>query len=397
MVRWFAARFFTGGVVLAMVVLALTALSGCRATLSPLAPKTEAQRTEELLADVAALGLVLGDPLALPPEVLERAMNAMGPRGTVSERMRRLANWLVEPGGLHFRYDAMQTLTASAAYQARTGDCLSYAHLFNALARSMKVPMEYVRFRTPHSYEERAGQFIVVTHVASLFDRDRETILVDLSGEQHSYRSDYQRLTDREALVLHISNLSMAALGRGELTRAERLSRRLLEEAPQLVDLHNNLGAVLLRRHRFGEALELLQAALRRFPSNVQLYVNASLAARGLGDSALAAELAAKADAPWTDPFVPFVRGAQMIDEGRLEQGVALLRGVVERNPESATFQLYLARGLLLLGKRKEAVDAFTRASQLDHRHPLLAPMSAQLGWPMGPPPPGSGRRQLAR
>lgn len=393
-------RFFTRGmVVVALIGLALLGLAGCRASLSPLVPpKTEAQRIEELLADVAELGLTLGDPLALPPEVLERAASAMGPRGTVSERMKRLANWLVDADGLHFRYDAMQTLTASAAYQARTGDCLSYAHLFNALARSMQVPMEYVRFRTPHSYEERAGQFIVVTHVASLFDRDRETILVDLSGEQHSaYRSDYQRLTDREALVLHLSNLSMAALGRGEITRAERLSRRLLAEAPHLVDLHNNLGAVLLRRHRFAETLELLQAALRRFPSNVQLYVNASLAARGLGDPALAAELAAKADAPWTDPFVPFVRGAQMIDEGRLEEGVALLRSVVERTPESATFQLYLARGLLLLGKRKEAVDAFTRASKLDHRHPLLAPVSAQLGWPMGPPPPGSGRRQISQ
>jgi Flp pilus assembly protein TadD len=356
---------------------------GCGAAAPrPLAPKTEAQKMAQLLVDVAAQGVVLGDPLALPPELVTRAAREIGPRGSVVDRVHRLARWMSAPEGLAFRYDPLLTLTAAAAYQARAGDCLSYAHLFNALARSLGIHVEYVRFRSPSSYEERGGQLVVVSHVASLHERDRETILVDLSGEQlSSYRSDYQRLSDREALVLHVSNLAMAALGRGEVTRAERLSRRLLAEAPHLPDLHNNFGAVLLRRHQYAEALGFLRRSIRRFPTHVQLYVNASLAAQGAGDPALAAELSAKAEAPWTDPFVPFIRGAQLIDDGRVEEGVKLLQKVVRVHPQSATFQLHLARGLLQLGQRKQAMAAFTRASVLDPRHPMLMPLAIQLDW----------------
>jgi tetratricopeptide (TPR) repeat protein len=172
----------------------------------------------------------------------------------------------------------------------------------------------------------------------------------------------------------------MAELGRGVVARPERLLRILLAAAPQLPDLHNNLGAVLVHRKRYGEALVVLQEALARFPSYVPLYVNASLAARGLGHTALADQLTAKAQAPWTDPFIPFVRGARLVEEGRVAEGVAVLRQVVKLSPASATFQAHLARGLLALGKRKEALVAFGRARELDPRHPMLFALARDLG-----------------
>lgn len=365
----------------AVLVAGWLALAGCAAAPPPL--ESPAQRLAKLLAEVRAEGVELGDPQTLDPAVVKLADDEIGRRGTVPDRLRRLSDWLSDRRGVAFRYDEQQTLTAAQAWEARAGDCLSYAHLFNALAASLQVPMEYVRYRAPSAYQERNGQFVVVSHVASLYDRDRETILVDLSGEELSpLRSDYERLTIDEAMALHVSNLAMARLGRGEVEGPERLIRLLLARAPQLPDLHNNLGAVLVHRQRYAEALTVLQRAIASFPSYVPLYINAALAARGAGKERLADELTAKAQAPWTDPFVPFVRGARLLEEGRAAEGVAVLRKVVKMSPDSATFQVHLARGLIALGQRKEALAAFTRARKLDPRHPLLYALSQQLGVP---------------
>lgn len=354
-------------------------LVGCAAAAPPL--ETPGQRLARLLTAVQAEGLALGEPQLLAGAVLAEAHDEIGVRGTAAERLRHLSDWLSDRDGVGFRYDERLTLTAGEAWRQRAGDCLSYAHLFNALAASLRIPMDYVRYRAPSTYQERDGQFVVISHVASLYDRDRETILVDLSGEELSpLRSDYERLDIDEAMALHVSNLAMAELGRGAVERPERLLRLLLAAAPQLPDLHNNLGAILVHRQRYAEALEVLRHALARFPSYVPLYINAALAARGLGRDQLADELTAKAQAPWTDPFIPFVRGARLVEEGKLAEGVAMLRQVVKLSPRSATFQAHLARGLLALGERKEALAAFGRARQLDPRHPMLFALARDLG-----------------
>lgn len=360
-------------------LLAAVALLGCATAPPP--SETPAQRLSRLLIAVSAEGIALPEPQALAPAVLALAHEEIGVRGSVPDRLRHLSAWLSDRNGVAFRYDERLTLTAAEAWQHRAGDCLSYAHLFNALAASLRIPMDYVRYRAPSAYQERDGQFVVISHVASLYDRDRETILVDLSGEELSpLRSDYERLDVHEAMALHVSNLAMAELGRGEVERPERLLRLLLAGAPQLPDLHNNLGAVLVHRQRYAEALAVLQHAIDRFPSYVPLYVNAALAARGLGKTKLADELTAKAQAPWTDPFIPFVRGARLVEAGQVAEGVAVLREVAKLHPGSATFQAHLARGLLALGQKKEALAVFNRARALDPRHPMLFLLARDLG-----------------
>jgi Tfp pilus assembly protein PilF len=360
------------------LALALVLALGCGC--ATLTPRSEAERVAALVAAVRGQGIELGDPRWLPLEARTRVQDEVGRVGTVAERLRRLSRWLGDPEGLGFHYDELHTRTAAQAWAARSGDCLSYAHLFNALARWLGVPMSYVRYRAPRSYEERNGQFLVVSHVASLYDEDRETILVELTGELLSaQRSDYERLSDEEAVALHLSNLAMARLGEGDAEIAERVLRVALVEMPQLSDLHNNLGATLLHRQRYEEALAVLQRAIKRFPSYVSLYVNAALAAKGAGHQALAAQLAARARAPWTDPFVPFVRGAWLLERGEAAEAVAVFRQVVAKSPASATFQIWLARGLLAVGDRKQARLAFERARKLDPRHPLLAALWRQL------------------
>jgi Tfp pilus assembly protein PilF len=363
-------------------LVAIAALAGACACAS-LRPRSDAQRLAELLTEVRAQGVSIADPLWLAPEVLSSVEQQIGPRGSALQRLLRLSDWLSDSDGLGFRYDALKTRTASEAWSARSGDCLSYAHLFNALARHLELPMMYVRYRSPRGYEERDGQFVVISHVASLYERDRDSILVELSNEDFDpHRSDYERLRDDQAAALHVSNLAMQRLGPDEINNTERLLRVLVAHDPELAELHNNLGAVLLRNHRYQEALRVLQQAIHRFPSVVSLYVNASLAAKAAGNLALADQLAATANEPWTDPFIPFTKAARLFESEQLAEAVQLFERVVKLNPRSATFQAWLARGLAATGKITKARAAWQRARELDPRHPMLESLRVSLQIP---------------
>jgi Flp pilus assembly protein TadD len=351
------------------ILLALVLLCGCAA----IRQRGDGRRLSALIEEARAHNLALPDPLTLDPAIAERVLQQVSREGTELERIRRLHRWLRDSSGLGFRYDALHTRTANDAWAARTGDCLSYAHLFNALARSLQVPVNYVRYREAQTYEERNGQFLVVSHVASLYNDYRVTVLVDLTGGTPSSRvSDYELLGDDEAAALHYSNLAMEQLAAGDTATPERLLRLLVERTPKLPEIHNNLGAVLLRQGRSQEALVVLQAAIARFPDFVPLYVNGALAARGSGQDALSDELAEKARSSWTDPFLPFVRGTWLLDRGYPEEAVKLLRRAISLKPDSAMFHAWLARALVQTGNQEDARRAYEETRRLNPVHPML-------------------------
>ncbi len=354
---------------IALLGVVLAGLSGC----AVLRTRSDGRRLEALIAEAREQSLALPDPLVLPPEVQDEVLRQVSREGTELERIRRLHRWLRDKTGLGFRYDAVHTRTAAEAWVARTGDCLSYAHLFNALSRFLHVPANYVRYREAQTYEERNGQFLVVSHVASLYNDYRVTVLVDLTGDAPSSRiSDYELLGDDEAAALHYSNLAMEQLAAGDTATPEKLLRLLIVRTPSLPEIHNNLGAVLLRQGRHAEALAVLERAIAKFPDFVPLYVNGALAARGSGRDAISDAYAEKARSSWTDPFLPFVRGTWLLDRGHPTEAVKLLRRAVSLKPESAMFRAWLAKALFAAGLSDEARAERDEARRLNPRHPML-------------------------
>ncbi len=328
-------------------------------------------RVDGLVAELREQGIWVDPPLELSPQVRSRIEQVVRTDGTELERLTRLHRYL--RGELGFRYDPNVTVGAQKAWELRRGDCLSYAHLFNALARELKVPVDYVRYRGASAYEESQGHLIVVSHVASLYNDYRVTVLVELTGTAPSWRvSDYEHLGDEEALALHLSNLAMEHLQRGDPAWAEKVLRLLLRRTPNLPEVPVNLAALLMRSGRDAEALQILQRALARFDDFTPLYVDASIAARNLGKTALADRYSEQARSGRVDPFVPFVRGVWLVDRGQYAGAVQLFTRAREIKPKSALFAAWLARAQLLEGQEEEARRTFALATRLDPRHPVL-------------------------
>jgi tetratricopeptide (TPR) repeat protein len=324
-------------------------------------------------AAASAEGLRLSDPLELTDEMRERVEVAIGRQGTERQRMEKLNRWLREPTGLGFTYDATSTLSAREAWQKRSGDCLSFAHLFNALARHSGVPVKYVRYREAQGFEERTGQFTVVTHVASLYADYKVNILVELTGRPPSWRSsDYEVISDGEALALHGSNLAMEELAQGRVAQARRWLEALAKEAPFLPEVANNLAVVLMRQGQNADALALLERTIQHAPQFVPLYVNAAIAARQSGQPAVAERYAEAARSSWTDPFLPFVRGTWLYEQGKFAAAVKLFERANSLKPRSVLFLAWLARARLGAGDVAGGRAAFAEAVAANPLHPVL-------------------------
>jgi tetratricopeptide (TPR) repeat protein len=349
------------------VALFACVLSGC----ATFGFRLDDLRMHSMLVDARGEGFTLADPLEIDSAMRETVEVQIGHHGTELERLHRLNRWLRGEYGLGFKYDANATRTAKEAFYARRGDCLSYAHLFTALARQIGVSMGYVRYREAQSYDERNGQFTVVSHVASVFSNYRMTVLVELNGVPESYRmSDYETLGDDEAAALHASNLAMEAFERGERDVPEKVLRFLSARTPNLPEVHNNLAAVLLRRGRAHEALAVVKGAIGRFPDFVPLYVNGALAARREGEDAQSEEWAEKARA--ADPFMPFVKGTWLFEKGKYAAAEQLIGRARSMRPQSVVFTAWLARVEWMAGKRDEARAMFAEARRLAPTAPVL-------------------------
>lgn len=81
---------------------------------------------------------------------------------------------------------------------------------------------------------------------------------------------------------------ALAAHGRGDLTTAERLYRRILAEDPAYASALHYLGAIVIARGQLQEALPILQHSLRLEPFDGYFHYNYALLLRMLGQDAVA-------------------------------------------------------------------------------------------------------------
>jgi tetratricopeptide (TPR) repeat protein len=349
------------------LITAAVLLAGC----ATFRNRSDERRSDALLAQLDAQGIHLDPPLEVSPRIKEQIETHVRFEGTELERMRRL-HWYLR-GELGFRYDPDLTVGAQEAWDRKRGDCLSYAHLFNSLSRYLQVPVNYVRYRGTTTWEERSGALVVVSHVASLYNDYKITVLVELTGTAPSWRvSDYELLGDDEAVSLHFSNLAMEHLQKNDVKWAEKVLKVLIDRTPNLPELQVNYAAVLLREGRDEEALALLQKALERFPDFHPLYVAAAIAADNAGHDDLREKYAEAARNAHVDPFVPFMRGVWLMEKNQYGAAEQLFSHARDMKPKSALFAAWLARAQLLEGNQTAALHTFALAQQLDPTHPVL-------------------------
>jgi Tfp pilus assembly protein PilF len=346
----------------AIVIGLVLASAGC-ATSGAQSPRI----TERWIDEARSGGLRLEDPLAISPELRTRVKEHLTYEGTEKARMLRLVRYLADSDGLAFHYHPQQSLTAERAFFARQGDCMSYANLYVALARMMDVGVRFVRItQLPVTWESR-GRFFESSHMAVAFGREAawdQSLIVDF-GNTHSapWRfALYDDVSDELAFVLFQNNVAVEKMIGGEVGEAERILRFLLARSPEVPEVHNNLGLVLMQAGRLNEALAVLEAGVEHFPRFRPLYANAVQAARRLGDDKLAESLQRRGhELLEDDPSWNFNEGMRSYHDRAFLEAAVRFEKALSVDPDNLHLLAWTARAHLAAGQLRQGLEEVER------------------------------------
>lgn len=145
--------------------------------------------------------------------------------------------------------------------------------------------------------------------------------------------------------------------------------------ASQLTALSTRLPADL-RAERLQEADALTKEALRMAPGDPFTVAVAVLVRTALGESPLEAERlveTAKSDgSPWAQSWLLYVRGLELLGNGRTAEAVGRLKAAEAARPSLAGASSLHAYGLGSLGQSADAEVSFQQAFARSPDHPLL-------------------------
>src|SRR6185369_1811037 len=180
----------------------------------------------------------------------------------------------------------------------------------------------FVHVREVQNYYERAGWFFVSSHVAVGFGSGPSAEVIDFSKEITDWKlALYRTISDDAALALYYNNVAVDHMVNGKPDDAEKLLRFWLKREPEVAELYNNLGVLLNRQKRYGEALPLLQEGIRRFPTYQPLLTNGLTAARGSNRPDLVTWFEQTGQgAEYEDPFFLFGQAMNFYHKDRYAQ-----------------------------------------------------------------------------
>jgi Transglutaminase-like superfamily len=344
------------------VAVVLVLASGCATT-------GAAQRTptDEWVDEARTEGLVLESPLRLSPQIRSLAREKVGYAGTEKSRLLKIVRFMAEADGLGFQYQTQSSLTAEKAFAARRGDCMSYANLLIALARTLDVPVRFVRITQLPVTWEAGGRFFESSHMAVALGRNAswdQAVIVDFGNVHTSpWRfSLYDDVSDAEAFVLFQNNVGVQRMLAGDMQTAERILRFFHEHSPRTPEVPNNLSLVLLQSGHDREALDLLEASVEQFPRFRPLFANAVQAARRVGDEDLAKTLEARGRELLEDePAWNFNEGMRSYHARAYSTAALRFEKALSADPDNVRLLAWTARAHLAAGNLRRGLEQVER------------------------------------
>jgi Flp pilus assembly protein TadD len=350
--------------VLAVLLAGALAASGCRSS----SPGTALQLSpERWRAAVAARGVDPGDvpmPMYVSPEIRLVAEQLAGP-GDDRERLRRLQAALLDRKSYAFEYDTIATFTASEAFAARRGNCVSFTNLFIAFGRAMGIPLQAgLVFRRARS--EREGDLVMVyNHMVAVHPKGRTNTVYDFYMTRDGTPVDLRLIDDIAVAAISASNRGVEALRAADLEKAHVLLERATKLDPTLPDLLSNLGIVKWRQRDTDGALATFRQGLAIDPHRPALLHNLAALYIEQGRRTEARAALAAANTRDASSYLFVVQGDLELAGGNSKEALRAYRRAHRENPKLVEPLLGIARTEKALGNDAAARRALRKAEKL--------------------------------
>ena len=233
------------------------------------APPTERITTDDVFAMSDAMRRYLAVDIA-------SQLRTMGPQAGLIEALYRRAQ-------LKLEYDAATTKTASEAFDARSGNCLSLVIMTAALARELKLPVRYQSAYLEETWSRDglllfASGHVNITLGRRIMDawttRDLSPLTIDFLPPENIHSMRVRDISEATLLAMYANNRAAEALVRGRLDDAYAWTVEALRNDPAFMGGYNTLGVVYMRHGNLALAERVFDHVLAHEAKNTRALSN---------------------------------------------------------------------------------------------------------------------------
>ena len=223
---------------------------------------------------IEARGLALAEvvrPDRVTEEMREWLHGTVPPRPNSEDRLFDLLMALENRKDVELEYEAGYTGTASEVFTTGKYNCLSYSHLFLALAREIGVDASYYQVERSRRFRREGDVVLVSGHVTVGFGSAPNERLIKFNVRSDADYRTAQPVSDLTALGLYYSNRGSEMIAEGRSAEARAWLEIATRLAPHLPGNWVNLGVA---KRRLGDEegaekdyLRALEIGERFFPA----------------------------------------------------------------------------------------------------------------------------------
>ena len=332
-------------------------LAGCAAVTEPLGP-TEPAMFDDAQFAPAKEPLDPADVFRMSPAMQDYLQKTVMPIARARGIRDALTDALYTRSKLMLEYDSSMTRTASEAFDARQGNCLSLVIMTGAFANAMNLKVTYQQVATEDMWSRSGDLYFMSGHVNVAFQHRYDARVVYTIDFMPAVNDGFftRPISQETVLAMYMNNRAAEALVRGQLDDAYWRLRQAVTLDPQFFSAYNTLGVVYLRHGDAVRAEQVLHYVLKGSPDNPRILANYAEALRQLGRTAEAqavqTHLAAVEPVP---PFYWFAQGQIALHHGEFAKARELFMKEIGRDPDYHEFHYALAVADFGLNRLDEA------------------------------------------
>ncbi|MDJ0879150.1 MAG: tetratricopeptide repeat protein [Halieaceae bacterium] len=309
----------------------------------------------ELTADAALSLTETPDLLALDDDM--RTFVKQYVTGSQRQRLQNLHRTLRSPAIVGIDYDPYADGTARDVFHSGAANCLSYAHLFIAMARYAGLDARYMSLSLRPEWSRHGEQVALRKHVNVVVRlRNGEEYMVDIDPVPRERVASARELRDKEAAALYHSNRAMDALFLQDRSRAYAESVRSLSLGGNIDYLWVNLGAIYRGADQDTAAEAMYRRALSLNPRSPTAMNNLAVLYHSRGEL--------EESRRWEDrvrkrrdqnPFYHYYLGEQAEADGDNDRALGHYLDAIDLQQTEAEFYFRVARLYLSMQRREES------------------------------------------
>lgn len=312
--------------------------------------------------------------LAISEPMKKYVRDVMAPRLKWQTAHAALIDVLSDRSQLQLTYDAETTRSASEAFEARAGNCMSLVLMTAAFARELGAPFRILSVDVDENWGHEGELLMFAGHVNIRLgpgaltnhhgDLTGESVLVDFLPSADLRRQKSAPIDEAMVLAMFMNNKAVEALADGKVDDAYAWVREAIRKEPKLVDAYNTLGVIHQRHGQADRAEVAFRFATELAPTNAHALRNLVALLKEQHREREAIAVSKQLEQLERTPFAEYALGQRAVRDGDLTKARSHFERALRNGGDAHELHFALAQVLVKQGDLAGAAKQLELAQQ---------------------------------